>query len=390
MKKIIALCAAVCIIFTACGTTEELNSERMTQTEVASQGGTDPVETEKTITETSKAEIETSKDEIAITETTAAETKAPKEDKAVHLDYGDVQSFEAALNTGEALQGKTVRFTADELHPDSKYGYNIWSGEHLNFISDGDPNVQVGDVLTAKVVKTEKVLDSWLITYEFVRDATEDGDTITAEKAETKAEKKDEEKPAESKKNTDDKSSQNTYDKNEYYDIVEVSGWVNSIGDTVIVHKVKAKKNVGISASVIAYAEDGSVIGKSSDDITLTEGEYNYFSYYFNGDISDAKFKYSASAKKDSVMSGERSAVEMEQYNKTEDNLYITFRQVKDEIGPFAKFKLLLYKGDKMVGAEDGYFSTYAENLNAKDSTDVAELCVYGVDFDRVEYIFEP
>ena len=383
--KIIAFIAATSLILSACGSTTDTTSEAVTTAEATTQSVTE-------VTEDNEPKTETTKPETTTAESKAVTTTTAKEEQTLHLDYGDAESFEAALNEGETLDGKVVRFVADEYHPESQFGYNIWAGKHLNFISAENIDVNSGDVLTVKVLKVAKLMNSWLISYEPVENAAEDENTMTADKLPEKADEtsKKETEAAKDTKTQDEEKSNNTYDKNEYYDIVEVSGWVNSIGDTVIVHKVKAKKNVGISASIIAYAEDGSVIGKSSDDITLTEGEYNYFSYYFDGDISDAKFKYSASAKKDNIMSGERSAVEMEQYDKTEDNLYITFRQVKDEIGPFAKFKLLLYKGDKIVGAEDGYFSTYADNLNGKDSTDVAELWVYGIDFDRVEYIFEP
>lgn len=52
----------------------------------------------------------------------------------VYIDYADAESFEAALNEGEDLEGKIVQFEALELHPDSAVGYNVWAGEHLNFI----------------------------------------------------------------------------------------------------------------------------------------------------------------------------------------------------------------------------------------------------------------
>lgn len=87
-------------------------------------------------------------------------------------------------------------------------------------------------------------------------------------------------------------------------------------------------------------------------------------------------------AKKDSFMTGERNAVEMVQYNMSGDDLYVTFEQTGDELGSFAKFKLLFYKGDQIVDTEDGYFNIYAENLNGKGSTDVASIWVYGTDFD--------
>jgi hypothetical protein len=181
-----------------------------------------------------------------------------------------------------------------------------------------------------------------------------------------------------------------SYEENSYYDIVDTATLTDSIGDTVIIHKVMAKQDVSLEATLIAYAEDGSVIDKTSDDITLTEGEYNYFSYYFESDVSNADIQAQIKASDYSFGEGDRDAVEMVQYNVSDGDLYVTFKQVSDNLGSFAKFKLLFYKGDEIVDAEYGYFDVDAENLCGKDTTDVAEIWVYDVDFDSVEYIFEP
>ena len=208
--------------------------------------------------------------------------------------------------------------------------------------------------------------------------------TTTAKKeTTTEAETSAPDEPAENK-------AENTYEHNEYYDIVETSSFQNSIGTTIVIHKVLAKKNVSVSATLLAYASDGSVIGKSSDDITLTEGKYNFFRYSFDGDVSSAQIQANAQAKNDSFMTGERNAVEMVQYNMSGDDLYVTFEQTVGELGSFAKFKLLFYKGDHIVDTEDGYFNIYAKNLNGKGSTDVASIWAYGTDFDRIEYVYEP
>lgn len=89
-------------------------------------------------------------------------------------------------------------------------------------------------------------------------------------------------------------------------------------------------------------------------------------------------------------MVGERNAVEMVQYDISGDSLYVTLQQTGDSLGAFAQFKLLLYKGDTIVDTEENFFKISAQNLNGKGSTDVAEIWVYGVDFDRVEYVYEP
>ena len=43
-------------------------------------------------------------------------------------DYPDAASFEAALNSGENLEGKTVQFTAGDVIPNSALGYNVQAG----------------------------------------------------------------------------------------------------------------------------------------------------------------------------------------------------------------------------------------------------------------------
>ncbi len=351
-----------------------------------------------------------SKEQTEDAGTSSAETQQSEDVSAeeVMIDYGDAESFEAALNEGKNLEGKVVRFIAGEFHPQSKLGYNVWAGEHLNFVSSRNPDIQEGDTVTVKTTTIENMAGSWVINYEKVENAVVGEDTITyskpkettaatttakpkttttatttAEEEKTEAETSAPNEPAEEK-------AENTYEHNEYYDIVETSSFQNSIGTTIVIHKVLAKKDVSVSATLLAYGSDGNVIGKSSDDIVLTAGQNNFFRYSFEGDISSASIQANAQAKKDSFMTGERNGVEMVQYNQTDDDLYITFKQNVDELDYFAKFKLLFYKGDKIVDTEDGYFNIYAENLNGNGATDVAKIWAYGIDYDRIEYIFEP
>ncbi len=65
-------------------------------------------------------------------------------EKNIAPDYADEVAFEKALNSGENVTGKTVVFIAASLHPGSKLGYNIWSGEHLNFITSSNPGIKEG------------------------------------------------------------------------------------------------------------------------------------------------------------------------------------------------------------------------------------------------------
>ena len=107
------------------------------------------------------------------------ETKETKENAEV-INYTDAESFEAALNNGENLEGTIVQFVAGELKPDSAFGYNIWAGEHLNFISSGNPDVKQGDTVVVKATAIENRLGSWIINYEKVNHAVIDDSTSSS------------------------------------------------------------------------------------------------------------------------------------------------------------------------------------------------------------------
>lgn len=105
--------------------------------------------------------METSIEEAVVTATESKNNNA--DDKGVV--YANENDFEAALNSGTDCTGATVTFIAGELQPDSAYGYNIWSGQHLNFVSATNPNVAKGDVVTVKVTNVISTLGSWIIYY---------------------------------------------------------------------------------------------------------------------------------------------------------------------------------------------------------------------------------
>ena len=83
------------------------------------------------------------------------------------LDYADAESFEKALNDGENVENKIVRFDVVEYKPDSAMGINCWSGEHLNFISENELNVKKGDIVIGRVTSSPiNSWGSWKIYYE--------------------------------------------------------------------------------------------------------------------------------------------------------------------------------------------------------------------------------
>ncbi len=83
----------------------------------------------------------------------------------ITVDYENEESFEAALNEGQDLEGKTVKFVVRQIKPQSAFGYNIIAGEHLNFVSSRNPNVSVGDIVTVKVTEVRSLLGSWILEY---------------------------------------------------------------------------------------------------------------------------------------------------------------------------------------------------------------------------------
>ncbi len=99
------------------------------------------------------------------------------------LDYGDAESFEAALVRGENLEGKTVLITVTEFQPNSSFGYNLLAGEHLNFVSDRHPDSKAGDSLSVKAIEISNQSGSWIIKYEKINDAVIGEWTITGVEA---------------------------------------------------------------------------------------------------------------------------------------------------------------------------------------------------------------
>ena len=84
-------------------------------------------------------------------------------------DYYDAETFECDLNAGVNVNGKIVQFYVNDYKPDSILGINTWAGEHLNFISEDELDVEVGDYIIGKVTSapTKTLLGgSWKIPYE--------------------------------------------------------------------------------------------------------------------------------------------------------------------------------------------------------------------------------
>ena len=254
------------------------------------------------------------------------------------------------------------------------------------------PVEEVTEAVTTVTVPSEEFVETSPVQEETTAPITTEEATITTKKQTTAKQTTRIETTTTTVETT---ANNNSFDSNSYYDVTDESLYTDTVSAHKI-YKVSAKENVTIKGTGIIYGSNGEVLGKCTDTIVLTKGKNNYFKFSFDKNILNdpgANISVSGHVEDDtwsSMLSGERNAVEATAYNVNGSNLYVTFRQTADDLSYFAKFKLLLYKNGKIVGDEIGYFSTYAENLNGKGTEDIASLWVYGKDFDKVEYIFEP
>ena len=83
-------------------------------------------------------------------------------------DYNDINEFESDLNEGKSMEGKVVSFVVDDIKPQSAFGYNLITGEHLNFVSTSNPNVKVGDTVIVKVTEVSSMLGAWSMRYDMM------------------------------------------------------------------------------------------------------------------------------------------------------------------------------------------------------------------------------
>ena len=114
------------------------------------------------------------------------------------VDYKTAEDFEKALNDGKKVKGKIVMFAINDYKPDSVLGINCWAGEHLNFISEKELEVEKGYTVIGKVTEEPtSVLGSWKIKYEVIEikkesSSIENNNTNDSEKIETEEDYKEE------------------------------------------------------------------------------------------------------------------------------------------------------------------------------------------------------
>lgn len=85
------------------------------------------------------------------------------------IDYENAEDFEAALNNGDVLTGKTVTVKVNDINPTAAIGFTFYAGEHLNFVSTDNPGIKAGDSITVKVKEVKSIFGSWIISYKKVK-----------------------------------------------------------------------------------------------------------------------------------------------------------------------------------------------------------------------------
>lgn len=91
------------------------------------------------------------------------------ENEELIIDYTDASLLENALNNGEYVSGCIVQFYVNNYKPDSALGINCWAGEHLNFISENELDVQAGDTIIGRIIdEPTNIYGSWEIPYEVI------------------------------------------------------------------------------------------------------------------------------------------------------------------------------------------------------------------------------
>lgn len=97
------------------------------------------------------------------------------------IDYNDAETFENDLNNGINTEGKVVKFKVIEYNLNTLYGNNAWAGEHLNFISKDDPQLNIDNEVVCKIVSVNEKFGSWYVNYEILEIIDKESNVINDE-----------------------------------------------------------------------------------------------------------------------------------------------------------------------------------------------------------------
>ena len=82
------------------------------------------------------------------------------------VSYATAEDFENALNNDDDTLGKVVSFSVKDVKPDSALGYDLWAGEHLNFVGEDAKEAKKGTIMTVAVNSVQEKMGSWVIGYD--------------------------------------------------------------------------------------------------------------------------------------------------------------------------------------------------------------------------------
>lgn len=326
---------------------------------------------------------------------------------SVVLDYGDAESFEAALNAGENLEGKTVRFYASELHPDSAMGYNIWAGEHLNFISSRNPDIKEGSTADVKATEITSSLGSWFIRYEKIDNGTIGDSTITSAggggtTAESKVVGEREEVKASDEVKTEsnqivEQSSDNTDSKaqsaEEIKEQIDVRAEPTMDEQAVVFITNNSQTIIDELEVQINYLdESGNTIDVDTDGHDMILPGYTVVSKMDlpSSEFADASIEYKFSIGDHPKYVNHSEDVTVES-NPGSDCVIVKITNNSDVEIDEIEYDVVLYKGDDIVTItypEDIYHvlpgSTETEKVDIYNKKTYENL-IYGSDYDRIE-----
>ena len=163
-----------------------------------------------------------------------------------------------------------------------------------------------------------------------------------------------------------------------------------SYGYQYLIYVVEAKKTIEAEVKLVIKDKNGDILDTCEDDISLTKGKKNYFKLITDSDYINSNSEYKMTSSTSSPFwTGAEDAVEVVKYNKSGNRFYITVKQTKEDLGGFAELKMLFFSGDKLLKADECYYSVYADDLEHKGDEAIMDISIYGVDYKSVDFFYE-
>lgn len=202
------------------------------------------------------------------------------------IDYKTAEEFEKALNDGQKVKGKIVKFTVNSYYPDSILGINCWVGEHLNFISEEELDVKSGDTIIGKITKEPKkdLFGSWEIEYNVlsIEKQKEDKEENKEEEKDKTEGKNEQQRPEDNSENSDTKPIIMIVLPEEYIgsDAKDIEAEMKDLGYTniVLVEKettdAKNKDGTIFEFSIAGKQYERGDVFNSSDEVKISYWKY--------------------------------------------------------------------------------------------------------------------